>query len=67
MKKYKKDEPSHYPDFGQLMTPPVPMTPEHYLANVIYSASLIKDSGYWHDVAKNIIHDARKAWDLIDD
>ena len=40
---------------------------EHYLAKIIYSASYMKDTGYWHDTAVNIIHDARKAWDLVDD
>ena len=65
MTDYKKDEPKPYPDWGQLHTPKVPMTIEHYLAAVIYSAAVMKNTGYWHDTAVNIIHDARKAWDLV--
>lgn len=69
MIKYNKEEPSHYPDFGQLMTPPVPMTEEHWLANIISAAhEIIADDSTtckMQNVAVDIQRYARKLWDLI--
>ncbi len=73
MNKYKKEEPRSYPDWGQLHTPPVPKTIEHYLADIIHSASLLHQYettqcgtlDYHPSRLKDIIHDARKAWDSI--
>lgn len=68
MTEYKKEEPKPYPDWEQLHTPPIPMTIEHYLANVIWSACQLLDyDSYGQKVGEAIIHDTRKAWDLIDE
>jgi hypothetical protein len=71
MTKYKSDPPSHYPDFGQLCTPPVPVHEGHWLASVLDAAHVImEDKDATPKIKKNakdIIHWTRKAWDCVDE